>query len=102
MGLRTVATLLVTLGLLANALPAHAWGDLGHKIICEIAYQELNDKARAEVDRLIGLDTFPSFPESCVGRGEGGEGGSRVPRGTGAGGARAAEAGGGPAGASAQ
>jgi hypothetical protein len=66
MGRRTVGTLLVTLGLLAQALPADAWGDLGHKIICEIAYQELNAKARAEVDRLIGLDTFQSFPESCV------------------------------------
>src|SRR5262249_46335753 len=26
--------------------PSWAWGDLGHKIICEIAFQELNDRAR--------------------------------------------------------
>ena len=26
-----------------------AWGDIGHKIVCEIAFQELNDKARREV-----------------------------------------------------
>ncbi len=28
-----------------------AWGDLGHKIICRIAFEELNDKARNEVIR---------------------------------------------------
>ena len=66
MGLRTVAALLEILGLVVYALPAHAWGDLGPKIICEIAFQEFDDKARAEVDRLIGLDTFQSFPESRV------------------------------------
>lgn len=37
----------------------HAWGDTGHRIICEIAFQELNPQARAEVKRLIRL--IPSF-----------------------------------------
>jgi hypothetical protein len=59
---RGIAGLFVLFGLLAGSAPAHAWGDLGHKIICEIAYQELNDKAHAEVDRLISLDTFPVVP----------------------------------------
>jgi len=31
------------------ASPSWAWGDLGHKIICQIAFEELNDKARNEV-----------------------------------------------------
>lgn len=35
-----------------------AVGDLGHKVICEIAFQELN-KARKEVIRLIKKD--PKF-----------------------------------------
>ena len=26
--------------------PALAWSDLGHRIICEIAFQELNDRGR--------------------------------------------------------
>src|SRR6266566_6317469 len=46
---------------------AWAWGDLGHKIVCEIAYSELNDQARLEVDRLIAQDSeFSSFSESCT------------------------------------
>jgi len=30
----------------------HAWGDTAHKIICEIAFKELNSQARSEVKRL--------------------------------------------------
>src|SRR5262245_65184320 len=46
------------------ATPSWAWGDLGHKIICQIAFQELNDRARNEVARLIALDaTFVSFTD---------------------------------------
>lgn len=33
---------------------AHAWGDEGHQTVCEIAYRLMNDKARAEVQRLLG------------------------------------------------
>ena len=40
---------------------------MGHKIICQIALQELNDKARSEVSRLIALDaTFDTFPDACT------------------------------------
>lgn len=49
--------------------PATAWGDLGHTIVCGIAFQELNEKARQEVLRLIALDTefrFRGFPDSCT------------------------------------
>ena len=49
------------------ASPAWAWGDLGHKIICQIAFQELSDKARNKIIRLISLDeTFRSFPDACT------------------------------------
>jgi len=44
-----------------------AWGDTGHRIICEIAFQELTPQARAEVERLIELDPdFSRFSESCI------------------------------------
>jgi len=47
--------------------PSWAWGDLGHKIICQIAFEELNNKARNEVIRLIALDgTFNSFTDACT------------------------------------
>ena len=32
-------------GSIGGATPVWAWGDLGHKIVCQIAFQELNDKA---------------------------------------------------------
>jgi hypothetical protein len=33
-----------------------AWGDTGHRIVCEIAFQELSDTARQGVKRLIRLN----------------------------------------------
>ena len=51
---------------LAAASPAGAWGDVGHKVVCEIAFQELTDRARAEVIRLIRKDQeFKAFSDSC-------------------------------------
>jgi len=44
----------VLLALSANSV--HAWGDTAHRIICEIAFKELNSQARDEVKRLIRLD----------------------------------------------
>ena len=59
-----VAAMLVVL---AAASPAGAWGDVGHKVVCEIAFQELTDRARAEVVRLIRKDAeFRVFSESCA------------------------------------
>lgn len=62
-----VAALFIT----TNAL---AWGPDGHKIVCRIAFQLLdNDAQRAEVDRLTkayqlpnGLPGYTSFPEACT------------------------------------
>jgi hypothetical protein len=47
--------------------PALAWGDTGHRIICEIAFQELNDTARERVKEMIRQDPeFDTFAESCT------------------------------------
>jgi len=44
-----------------------AWGDTAHRIICEIAFNELNSQARVEVKRLIRLDpVFFTFSGSCI------------------------------------
>lgn len=59
----------VALGFMAAgySTPALAWGNTAHEIICEIAFQELNDKARAEVIRLMrGDEAFSQFNASCV------------------------------------
>jgi len=45
---------IILLALSTNSV--HAWGDTAHRIICEIAFKELNSQARAEVKRLIRLD----------------------------------------------
>jgi len=51
-------------------LPANsvlAWGDTAHRIICEIAFKELNSQARDEVKRLIRLDpVYFTFSGSCI------------------------------------
>src|SRR2546423_5413857 len=44
-----------------------AWGDLGHSIMCEIAFQELNPQAREAVLRLIRQDPdFTLFSKACT------------------------------------
>jgi len=45
----------------------HAWGDTAHRIICEVAFRELNPTVRTEVRRLIKLDPdFSTFSDSCT------------------------------------
>ena len=46
---------------------AQAWGDEGHKIVCEIAFRLAQPDTRAAVRKLIRSDTeFDTFSESCV------------------------------------
>jgi S1/P1 Nuclease len=46
---------------------ALAWGDAGHKIVCQVAYLELTPAARTKVDALIALGPqFKTFAESCT------------------------------------
>lgn len=52
--------------LLLMPVTAAGWGGPGHRIVCQIAFDELSPAARQEVDRLIRLDPdFDSFAESC-------------------------------------
>ena len=61
-----LAIVAVTLQL-AAAPPAFAWGDAGHKIVCQLAYLELTPAAKAKVDALIALDPkFRTFAASCT------------------------------------
>ena len=56
---------IILLALSANSVLA--WGDTAHRIICEIAFNELNSQASAEVKRLIRLDpVFFTFSGSCI------------------------------------
>ncbi|MEX2283798.1 MAG: S1/P1 nuclease [Gemmatimonadota bacterium] len=59
-------TWLVLLGLNLSA-PALLWGGDGHRIICEMAFQELNESARTKLRSLIATDTeHTRFSDSCV------------------------------------
>jgi hypothetical protein len=46
---------------------ALSWGEDGHRVVCQIAFDELTPAARTEVNRLLELDAdFDSFAESCL------------------------------------
>lgn len=52
---------------LAAAPEAFAWGDAGHRIVCQLAYLELTPAAKAKVDALIALDPkFHTFAAACT------------------------------------
>jgi S1/P1 Nuclease len=58
--------LVILLGAFA-AGDAHAWGDTGHEIICEIAFQELTPQARTQVRQLLQEDPdFRLFSKACT------------------------------------
>lgn len=43
-----------------------AWGPVGHEVVCEIAFQELEGRARREVGRLVHLDDeYATFSAAC-------------------------------------
>src|SRR6266851_4870719 len=39
---------------------AFGWGDGGHEIVAAIAYSRLNDRAKAEADRLLAVPLSPA------------------------------------------
>ena len=59
-------TWLVLLGLTLPS-PNAAWGADGHRIICEMAFQEMNESARGKLRQLIATDAeHTRFSDSCV------------------------------------
>jgi len=46
---------------------AFAWGDVGHRVICQIAYEELKPEIKARVDALVAIDPkFRTFADACT------------------------------------
>jgi len=59
--------LIVGLAVVGFCGEAQAWGDDGHKIVCEIAFRLAQPDTRAAVRKLIRSDTeFDTCSESCV------------------------------------
>ncbi len=51
----------------AIATNAHAWGDMGHKTVCEIAMAKVKPSTRAAIVKLIKADgQFESFADTCT------------------------------------
>ncbi len=60
-------TLLAMLAFILVGGEARAWGDLGHKVICEIAFRLVQPDTQAAINRLMQLDTeFKTFSDSCI------------------------------------
>jgi len=58
------ATLLLSFAFVDDAF---AWGDEGHKIVCEIAMRRVSADTRAEITRLMAADQeFSSFVDACT------------------------------------
>ena len=58
-----IATLLL-LSLLSPL--TFAFGDLGHELVCDIAWREMNDNSRTEVIKILKHTQYATFAESCV------------------------------------
>ena len=59
--------LLALVVLLPISSDAWAWGDQGHKVICEIAMRLVQPSTRAEIQKLISNDQqFDTFSDSCI------------------------------------
>jgi S1/P1 Nuclease len=63
--MRSLLLALITLATTGgNAL---AWGDTGHRAVCELALRLSTPETRAEIRRLIQTDSeFDSFRDSCI------------------------------------
>lgn len=53
--------LLLVASLLPLALPAHAWGPVGHRLVADLAAADLDPKARAEIARLLRGEAEPTL-----------------------------------------
>ena len=65
--MRTLTVLAWLLGTAAMSFPAFAWGDVGRRVICQIAYEELKPEIKARVDALVAIDPkFRTFADGCT------------------------------------
>lgn len=59
---RSIAVLLA-LAVPAFASTVQAWGDIGHRIVADLAWRQLDPTAKAEVARLLRVDGSDSLPD---------------------------------------
>ena len=62
-----IVALAIVVSLSGIGRDAWAWGDEGHKVICEKAFRLVQPSTRTEIQRLIKTDTeFHRFSDSCI------------------------------------
>lgn len=63
---RLVAAAALAFVVLAMPRPAHAWGAAGHRIVCEIAWDELTSRVKSHLKEILATDPKnPQFNEVC-------------------------------------
>ena len=63
--MRALMGLAMVVALCLGSRQALAWGDEGHEIVCQIAFDQLTDQVKQKVESL-GDTHFASFAESCT------------------------------------
>jgi hypothetical protein len=64
---RQLLWFLAMLAFLSSIRHAQAWGDNGHKIICEIAFRLAKPNTQDQIQKLIALDPeYKTFSDSCI------------------------------------
>jgi hypothetical protein len=59
--------LLATMAFLSSIGHALAWGDNGHRIICEVAFRLAKPNTQERIQKLIDFDSeYKSFSDSCL------------------------------------
>ncbi|MCA0200644.1 MAG: S1/P1 nuclease [Proteobacteria bacterium] len=50
----------------AMSAPAFGWGDAGHRMVCHVAWDNLQDKQRGEVKALLDVEGEAGFADACA------------------------------------
>ena len=65
--MRPLVVLACLVGTEVMSSSALAWGDIGHRVICQIAYEELKPEIKAGVDALVAIDPkFHNLADGCA------------------------------------
>lgn len=63
--IRVLALLALVLGFAARPEPAAAWGDVGHRWVCQITWDHLDEGTRGKVLDILDFKTRAEFEDSC-------------------------------------
>jgi nuclease S1 len=62
-----VVVLIIVASVAGAPRDAWAWGDEGHKVVCEMALRLVQANTRAEIQKLLSNDDrFSSFSDACT------------------------------------